>query len=197
MMKNLLENDFIAHYKLAVNVTVNIVSTTDISFELKDDTTLVYPSGAGIAKYSNTAEKEVNVINYETFFKSLSSCFQQGKKNCDLIVYTTDFSHFLLNELTSTNKKKGRKRTHSIEQMLQVLKEIWAVPSIKCFINSYSVKRCCYFNKKVQAPAIQIKAAQSFGRLRDIKCGFKMPVPDIESFGFEMWEFSGNQTYQL
>ena len=107
-MKNLLEHNFISHYGLATNVSVNVVSTTDVKFDLKDDLILVYPSGAGTAKYSNPNLKEVNIVNYESFFKSLPQTFQDKKCNCDLIVYTSDNQYFLLNELTKTGKKKRK-----------------------------------------------------------------------------------------
>ena len=198
MMKNLLEHNFISHYGLTASVIVNVVSTTDVDFDLNDDDVLVYRSGTGIAKYSNPSHKEVNVINYETFFKSLPQPFQDDKNNCDLIVFTSDNQYFLLNELTDRGKKKGKKRTHAIEQMLQVLREISDVPEIKLFIEQHSVKQCCYFNKKTQSPSIKITAPAIFGRLSDIAPhGFEMSNSEIESLGFELWEFAGSQVYLI
>jgi len=196
MMKNLLEHNFISHYGLAASVIVDVVSTTDADFDLNDDAVLVYRSGTGIAKYSNPRRKEVNIINYETFFKSLPQSFQDNKNNCDLIVYTSDNQYFLLNELTEKGKKKGKKRTLAIEQMLQVLREISDVSEIKLFIEQHSVKQCCYFNKKTQSPSNKITAPATFGRLSDIAPhGFEMSNSEIESLGFELWEFSGSQVY--
>lgn len=197
-MKHLLENDFIAHYELTETVPVNVISTTTENFDLKDDTVLVYPAGTGIAKYENPDKRQVNIINYEIFFKSLPQTFQQGKRNCDLIVYTADNQYFLLNELTNTNKEKGKKRTHAIDQMLQVLKEITAIPTIQSFIDKHLVKQCCYFNKKPQSPSNRVNAIDSFGRLKNIPPhGYLTPNPDIEALGFEFWEISGKQTYLL
>ncbi len=201
MMKNLLEHDFIAHHKLTTKtkVTVNVAPTKDTDFDLKDDATIVYPSGSGIAKYHNPNSKEVKVINYESFFKSLPQSFQNNKDNCDLIIYTSDFSHFILNELTDKGKKKGKKRTHAVAQMLQVLRDICAVPAISSFIGQYTIKRCCYFNKKAQAPSNKINATTTFNRLSTIAPnGFQMSTnSSIAALGFELWEFSGNQTYLL
>jgi len=198
IMKNLLEHNFINHYGLIANVFVDVVSTTDADFDLKDDTVLVYPSGAGIAKYSNPSKKEVNIINYEHFIDSLPTAFQQGRKKCDLIVYTSDLSYFILNELTKTGKNKSRKRTHAIEQMLQTIRDISDVIEIKSFIEKRSIKQCCYFNKKPQSPSIKISAPTTFSKLTEIAPhGFKMSNPTIESFGFELWEFSSSQTYLL
>lgn len=198
MMKDLLEHNFISHYKLTASVTVSVVSTTDINFDLTDDDDLVYPSGKGVAKYSNPSCKEVNIINYEAFFKKLPQSFQDHKNNCDLIVYTSDNQCFLLNELTDTGKKKGKKRAHAIKQMLQSLQHISEVSEIRSFITNFQQKRCCYFNKKSQSPSVKISAPATFGKLNDIAPhGFKMSNSGIESLGFELWEFSGSQTYLL
>jgi hypothetical protein len=199
MMKNLLEKDFISHYKLSASPVVNVVPTNDTEFDLKDDAVLVYPSGAGIAKYSNPNNKEVNVINYESFFKLLPQPFQDNKNNCDLIVSTSDNQYFLLNELTDKGKKKGKKRTHAILQMLQTLQLICEVASIKSFIQNHSVKKCCYFNKKAQRPSATINATDSFNRFNTTLPvhGSQMTDTEIEKFGFELWEFSGSQTYLL
>jgi hypothetical protein len=203
MMKNLLEKDFVSHYSLSKYTPVNTISTTDDTFDLVDDAKLLYPFDKGIAKYDNPNKKEVNIINYETFFKSLPYLFQQGKKNCDLIVYTSDKQHFLLNELTDTNKGKGSKRTHAIKQMQQVLQDLSSVAKINSFIQAHSIKRCCYFNKKAQRPSNSIRAIDAFSRQPEIpKHGSKMLTNvEIDSFlstlEFELWEYSGNQTYSL
>jgi hypothetical protein len=208
-MKNLLERDFIAHYGLAARVTVNVVSTTNTNFDLKDDAVLIYSSGTGTAEYSNPSYKEVNVISYETFFKSLPQTFQNNRKNCDLIVYTSDKQYFLLNELTDTNPQyvpdftladgtpRIGKRNTAILQLEQTLQCISDVPEIDDFIKRYTIKHCCFFNKQTHAPA-GIIAVVAFSRLSAIvPNGYKMSNPEIESYNFELWEFSGTQTYLL
>jgi hypothetical protein len=194
-MKNLLEKDFTSHNKLSVNVSVNVISTSDTAFDLVDDAKLVYPSGHGIAKYTNPTRKTVNIIHYELFFKSLPQFFQDNKKNCDFIVHTADNQYFLLNELTNTNKGKGKKEKKATLQMLQTLQLLLDVPEIVSFIQQYLVRQCCFFNKKAQSPK-HIKATDAFSRLSTVSSnGFKMSNPDIEFYGFELWEFSGSQTY--
>ena len=196
-MKNLLEKDFILHYGLTANITVNVVSTEEKQFDLKDDTTLVYPFGAGIAKYENPTEKEVNILNYESFFKSLPQFFQQSRKNCDLIVYTTENHYFLLNELTDTKTGKSKKQAKAIVQMTQVLNDLLSVLTISAHIKSYKDKRCCFFNKKPQAPK-HINAITAFNRQTALTSnGFKMNCETINALGFEFWEFSGTQVCQL
>ena len=209
-MKKLLEKDFISHYGLTVGVTVNIVPTDKEHFELKDDATLMYSSGSGIAKYENPTHKEVNIINYEAFFKSLPQPFQQNKRNCDLIVYTSDLSFFLLNELTETNPlyipdfvqqtdglSRIGKRNQAISQLAQTLKYISAVPTIDTFIQQHKTKHCCFFNKPPQLPTAII-APIAFSRLSLLTpYGIHTRNSDIEFYGFEFWEFSTPQTYLL
>jgi len=205
----LLENDFISHYGLVTNVTVNVVSTNALDFNLKDDSVLIYPLGNGTAKYSNPNFKEVNIINYETFINSLPPSFQNGREKCDLIVYTSDLSYFLLNELTDTQSgyisdftlgnrtPRIGKRNKAISQLKQSLRDIFNVPNINSFIERHTIKHCCFFNKQPHTP-IGIIATTAFSRLSSIVSnGYKMSDSDIESFGFELWEFSGNQTYLL
>ena len=197
MMKDLLENDFVSHYRLSKNGSINVVSTSSTDFDLEDDPVLIYPSGEGTAKYSNPSNKEVNIIRYELFFKSLPQLFQKDKLNCDLFVYTFDGQYFLLNELTDKNKKKGKKRKHAISQMFTTLQLISAVSTINAFINQHVIKQCCYFNKKYQSPR-DIRAISAFNRINSYsQNGYKMSDSDIESYGFELWEFSGNQTFVL
>lgn len=209
MIKSLLEHNFVSHYRLSASVSVNVVSTNDANFDLKDDTVLVYPAGAGSAKFSNPAHKEVNIINYESFVNSLPVNFQQGREKCDLITYTSNFSHFILNELTNTNPRyipdfnltdgtpRIGKRNKAISQLRHSLSDISDVPDIETFIKRHSTKHCCFFNKQAHAPT-GINAIVAFGRLNSLSPnGYRMPNPDIESFGFELWEFSGSQTYIL
>lgn len=208
MMEALLKSDFIAHYALGI-CTVRSVSTNNKNFDLIDDTMMVHPSGTGIAKYNNINQKEVKVINYELFINSLSGAFQRGREKCDLIAYTLDHSHFILNELTDTDPKyvpdftltdgtpRIGKRNKAIAQLRKTLIDISKVPSILYFLNSHRSKKCCFFNKQINSP-LGIRATAAFNRLSILSTdGFKVSDPVIESFGFELWEFSGNQTCKL
>jgi hypothetical protein len=87
--------------------------------------------------------------------------------------------------------------------MLNTLKLISSVATINSFIQQHSIKQCCYFNKKTQRPSNRIIAVDTFNRQNEIsKHGSKILTnEEIDSFlsflGFELWEFSGNQTYLL
>lgn len=208
MMEALLKNDFITHYSLG-NCTICSNSTTDNDFDLIDDSQMIHPAGTGTAKYKNTCRKKVEVINYELFIDSLSGRFKQGREKCDLIAYTSDYSHFILNELTDTDPKyvvdftsstgvpKIGKRNKAIAQLKKSLIDISDVPSILHFLNKYRKKRCCFFNKKINSPH-GIVATTAFNRLSTLSAnGYQISNPIIDSYGFELWEFSGNQVCEL
>jgi hypothetical protein len=209
-METLLKNDFIKQYRLSVS-SVNIISKqTNVSyFELKDDANLIYTTiDGGIAKYNNGNSLSVNVINYEAFIDSLPSVFHQNRERCDLIVYTDLSQYFLLNELTdslakyvdpflNSNGHQQGKRIKAIGQLKSSLIDLTTVHTIKTFIDNFKEKRCCFFNKKPNTPPVII-AVTAFNRVNTIsQNGFKMSNPDIETFGFSLYEYSGEQTLTL
>jgi hypothetical protein len=209
-MELLLKNDFTAYYGLLVSCIENISTTTVASyFELKDDQKLIYTnSNEGIAKYANKNKIELTVVNYEKFFNSLLDSFKHGREKCDLIIHDKNQQYFILNELTDTIPEyvmpfvntKGQqpgKRKKAISQLLLSLTIIMEVPAIKAFVNKHSIRQCCFFNKQSIAPPA-ISAIVAFNRLNKIITnGLNMQDKAIESFSFELWEYSGNQVYNL
>lgn len=209
-METLLRNDFTDHYRLPRATIANISATTAVSyFELKDDNTLIYTvNGQGIAKYSNANKINITVLNYEQFFNSLSPAFIQGKEKCDLIVHDNNQQYILFNELTdtlpvyvapfiNTQGHQPGKRQKAISQLLSTLTLIMNVPTIAAFAKTHTFRHCCFFNKQSMSPPT-ITAPTAFGRLATVTSnGLRMPNPDIEAFGFEFWEYSGNQVYNL
>jgi hypothetical protein len=201
-MENLLKNDFTAHYGLPVSTVVNIsVRTNTVYFEIEDDenreVVLHLTVGNGMAKYSNRLRQEVIIINYDKFITALPHAFQEGKKRCDTIVYTNENQqYFLLNELKD-RIPKSKVRSGAKAQLLASLTLLMDVPTIHSFVNTFSVKRCCYFNKQSIAPII-INATNAFNRINSISTnGFKMSYPAVDVLGFEYYEYSGSQIFSL
>lgn len=200
-MEILLRNDFTTYYGLPISATANIsITTTAQYFEIEDDehkeTQLHLIAGSGMAAYKNTNSYTTTIINYDKFITGLPHAFQQGKERCDLIVHTTNLHYFLLNELKD-RKPKNKVRTKSISQLLSSLTLIMNVPAIATFANTHTFRHCCFFNKQSMSPP-GIKATTAFGRLASLTTGgLRMPNADIEAFGFEFWEYSGNQVYSL
>lgn len=209
-MEDILKNDFTVHYGLSVSIINDFSKQTNATyFELKDDYNLLYlDKGDGIAKYSNEKSFSVKVINYEAFIDSLSPAFRQNREKCDLIVYTNNARYFLLNELTDTlakyvnpfvnsNGHQLGKMNKAISQLLNSLKDLTQVPQVLSFIDSFNEKRCAFFNKKPNSPS-EISAVNAFDRVNSIsKNGFRMSNPDIESYGFSLYEYSGEQVLFL
>jgi hypothetical protein len=127
----------------------------------------------------------------------LPNAFQHGKKRCDIIVYTADDSHFILNELKNRNPKPSV-LTKATAQLLATLSEIYRVPTIQKFINSFVIKKCCYSNKQAIPPSVTVIATTAFNRINTLVTnGLKLSYPPIEVFGFELYEYSGNQVIDL
>ncbi len=190
--------------------------TIEKYFELNDDLQLVYTNiGDGVAPYKNDDALSVRVVNYETFHNSLPATFKNGKKICDLIVYTeNEKKYFSLNELTNTDplytidftRANGvaaqGKRNKAILQLYTVLYLLSAVPSINAFIGTFATKRCLFFNKQAVAPAVAggvvITAPSSFGRVNTIsEEGFEMGFQPIEGLGFKLFEYSGGKAAKI
>ncbi len=209
-METRLRNDFTAHYGLPVATIANISATTTASyFELKDDNNFIYTiNGQGVAKYSNENAINITVINYEYFFDSLPPVFIQGKEKCDLIVHDDNQRYILLNELTdtlpvyvfpfiNTQGQQPGKRQKAISQLLSSLTLTMNVPTIAAFADTHTFKHCCFFSKQSMSPPT-ITATTAFNRLGTlVRGGFRMSNPDMEAFGFEFWEYSGNQVYSF
>jgi hypothetical protein len=199
-MENLLKNDFINHHSLpacTINIAQNICHTyfeiDDVARNLIVHTT---PSN-GMVKYENPHSKEVVIIDYDGFLTSTPTAFQNGKERCDVIVHTTnETSYFILNELKN-RIPKTKVLTKAISQMIATLNELHTVPAIVSFISNFTVKKCCYCNTQSTAPNPLI-VTTAFNRLATISTnGLKLSNIAIENFGFELWEYTGNQTIKL
>jgi hypothetical protein len=182
-MKTLLNNDFTSHYGLPVSSTLISLDTTETYFEIEDDaqkeTQLHTTMGGGMAAYKNPNKQKVVIVNYDKFITGLPHAFQQGRERCDLIVFTeTNPRYFLLNELKD-RKPRPKVEIKATSQLLVSLTHLMNVPSINAFINNYSIKRCCYFNKKTISPP-PINATSAFNRINTIALnGIQMSNPDI------------------
>jgi hypothetical protein len=200
-METKLKQDFTRHFGLLISTTPNIrLQTSAPYFEIEDDTNrqtqLHFIVGRGMAAYKNPRNYVVEIINYDLFITSLPQNFQQGKKRCDLIVYTTNNKHFLLNELKD-RIPKIKVRNKSIEQLKQSLELIMQVHSISAFADAFENKKCCFFNKQSMAPK-PINATGAFNRINAIAInGIKTANKVINSYGFELFEYSGGQAYNL
>lgn len=199
-MDNLLKNDFTAFNGLPPCVA-NIRKNTSLTyFEVEDINRMLQIqeiTGSGTGKYRNSNAVSVVIIDYDGFLTSLPHSFQQGKERCDIIVYTLNNSHFILNELKDRTPKP-KVLTKATSQLLSTLIEIIRVPNIAIFINNFTVKKCCYSNKQPTTPSPTLSATLAFNRLNDLALnGLKLSHPQIEEMGFELYEYSGVQVINL
>lgn len=199
--------NLVAHYGLPVPTTTNwFIKTVETYFEIEDtnagEIVLHTARGAGMGKFSNSDALEVTIFNYEKFITSIkSTTFQTGRQRCDILLNSNDDKYFILGEIKDRaiinsryrkNVRKGAK-----EQLLASIRTILVVPEITSYLINKNTKRCCYFNKQSASPAI-LSATTAFNRLPSFyPDGFQMSKPDIEAFGFEFYEYTGEQTMKL
>ncbi|MDN4165027.1 hypothetical protein QWY31_05905 [Cytophagales bacterium LB-30] len=199
-MEDLLRNDFTAHYDLPVCLKPNLViQTNEPYFEVEDTTTgeitLHTIIGGGMARFSNPNSLVITIVNYDKFVTSLPNNFQRGKGRCDIIV-CDDERNLVLGEIKdSPNIKQHRKVAK--RQLYESLATLLAVPQFLVLSNNKIVKRCCYFNKQTNSPAI-LTVTTAFNRLSTIfQDGFRMSHPAVEGHDFEFWEYLGGHTLRL
>src|SRR5690606_20028297 len=188
----------ISHYTLvAPEVTQWFDLTSSNYFELEDtdakEIVIHSTRGQGSAKFTNNTGTDIKIISYDKFISSIDDdTFTNGRKRCDVLLCCGGRRYFILGELKDRNlngKAKKRKsiRKKAANQLLSSLQTLKAVPSIQRYIDTKSVKRCCYFNKKSAAPPA-INATVAFNRLSQVyPDGFQMSNSDIEALGFEFY----------
>jgi hypothetical protein len=129
---------------------IRIEVITDSQFDIKDkEKTIKQPVGAGTATYSNTANKDIAVIDYENFldFQTDAVIKNLGLKKPDFIVYDMcGKSHFIVNELSQGNS--NNKRTTAFQQMHSAIFHFNKIPNIKSFVNQFTRKWCVFSNKE-------------------------------------------------
>jgi hypothetical protein len=201
-MHTLLTNEFISYYSLPTPLINNwYLNTNDTYFEIEDtnegEIVKYTTRGLGMAKFTNNHALNFCILNYDKFITSIASePFKNGRKRCDLIIYSNSDRYFILGELKD-RIPKSKVRSSAKKQLLSSLQTIKEVPEIDSFINSKTIKRCCYFNKQSNSP-ISLRVTTAFNRLATIyPSGFKMSKPDLESLGFEFYEYTGEQTMVL
>lgn len=205
-MEEILRYGFTAHYGLPPCISMNFATETKESyFEVEDlpnkEISIFTSRDRGTAKFSNPDKMNLTIFNYDKFVSTLPSYFQEGRKRCDIILTCTFDRYFILGELkdrTIIRKRSESKVKKGAEnQLLQTLNTLIEVPEVLDFMNTKSIKRCCYFNKQSKSPDL-INAVKAFNRLPNIfPEGFQMPHPAFESLNFEFWEYTGEQTLIL
>lgn len=199
--------NLISHYSLPTPTTTNwFIQTDETYFEIEDtnagEIVLHTNRGFGMGKFSNLDTLNVTIINYDKFITSIQDeIFKIGRKRCDILVSCNSDRYFILREIKDTTlitvKKVKNVRSEAKKQLLSSLQTILAVPEIVTYLTPKIIKRCCYFNKQSASPA-NLSATNAFNRLPNFyPDGFKMSKPDIEAFGFDFYEYIGEQTMTL
>jgi hypothetical protein len=146
------------------------------------------------AKFSNLRSRYVKIYNYEKFIDRQPHVFQRNRSRVDFLLIDTTLRNFILGEL-KTGSPDNKTRKKAKEQLLNSLSDLAAID--QDLLHRFQLKRCCYFNKQVLAP-VGINAIDAFNRLPNIISeGFRKDWPAIQKYGFEYWEYQGNQMLKL
>lgn len=199
--------NLVAHYGLPIPNTTNwFINTIEAYFEIEDtsagEIVLHTTRGLGMGKFSNQYALDITIFNYDKFITSINhEPFKNGRKRCDILLDTSDNKYFILGEIKDkillTDRKIKNVRSEAKKQLLSSLQTIFVVPEIVAYINNKITKRCCYFNKQSASP-VTLNATTAFNRLPNFyPDGFQMSKPEIEAFGFDFFEYTGEQTMIL
>lgn len=221
-MKNLLENDFPAYYKVGRRRGCDEIVTSMPEFDLvddKDDWVVDYKTGAA-SFYNNLAS--LSVINYEKYIgKYAGTKISDGKRRCDFILTDKGDNLIVLCEITSTiggvenlslpitsTDKAGSIKTmfpqgkyQKVEQQLyQSLDNVIQVPSIREYI-AKKRKKVCLMSYLIK-PAGD-RAVDAFNRNRMVESeeageeGAQISLPQVERYGFKYYRISNQYSYKL
>ena len=200
-MKQLIDNFFFSHYGIPSIITSPFFkSISNVYFEIEDGSNknLIFhlSKNLGVAKFENPNSLNCVIFNNDLFISSVDYNFQKGKKRCDFVLECPMASALIFCEIKdSPHTKRHRKKAK--RQLLESLSLLIKEPEMKLFLESYSIKKCCYFNKKVTSPN-SITATLAFNRINNVSSsGLEMPYPEIESFGFHYFECSVNHQITL
>lgn len=214
-MKALLEDKFIAHYKLnhsVVNVDCYHTSLETFDLDEMPSPIKVLPVGNGKVTFKNNIHGETEIIPYEKFINQCKkpSSFLIGRKKCDyLLVHKDENGYSLLIELTSslgnesglaepilTNKKNailysGGKYEKCVHQLAGSLTDLLDVPEIKGHLMAKQHRICLMAYRINPHTDPQYLIKHPFERYLSVESkvtaenGAIIPCPQIESLGFE------------
>ena len=197
-MNHLLMTQFVQHYHLSIfHISDWYEETIAPYFEIEDTNThelkLHTNKNCGMARFANPNGLKFIIVNYDKFITSIADeSFKHGKQRCDMMINSVTEHYFILGELKD-RMPNTKVRSAAKKQLLVSLQTLWHVPEIQRYIDSKVVKRCCYFNKQASAPN-GINAIQAFNRLSNhVSDGIQMNSPEIESMGFDFYEYTGMQ----
>ncbi len=199
-------NSLISHYNLTAPTITNwFIQTTATYFEIEDtnaEISLDVTKGSGTGKFKNQDALNIRVFNYDKFITSIpNEPFKHCRKRCDFLLDSRNHRYLILGEIKDRRilDENARENVRMIakNQLLSSLKTLLEVPEIDSHSTHKDIKRCCYFNKQSSSPAT-LTATTAFNRLPNFYTdGFQMSNPEIEAYGFDFYEYTGEQTMTL
>lgn len=221
MIKQLIDTHFAGHYKLGRAVTIDENHTTDIRFDLNENSgTAIVAFGSGSASFENDAQRDITVLDYEGYIdKYAGTQFHTGRMKCDCILESEAGATVILDEITSsvsgienlqkpiTGKKEypGGKFEKVEQQLLVSLQTLHDVPEIAHHIDT-QLKRVCLCSYKLYTsgtlaligdPVAAFTRGMTEAERQSGENGVKISCPQIEALGFEYRRISHAFAYNI
>lgn len=219
MIKHLIDLHFAGYYKLRRVVTIDEVHTNDSRFDVRGENgTMVIAYGSGFASFSNDAQTDISVLDYEGYIdKYVGTTFHTGRMKCDCILESETGETVILDEITSSsngveNLQKaiignrsfpGGKFEKAERQLIESLQTLNDVPEIAAHF-AKQTKRVCLCSYKLYSseeqslignPVSVFSQGQSEADRQAGENGVKISCPQIEAMGFEFRRISHAYTY--
>lgn len=224
-MKDLLENDYVAHFHLEHSrpkPAADCVTTDLAEFDVDDTVPPILPAGEGKLTLANRWFGALEIASYERFVDQCKkpASFLRGRKKCDLFaLHRSDDGYAVLVELTNATgsvknlsnpippigkpQYPGGKYEKAVVQLSSSLKDLLAVPAIKQRIEAKSHKVCLTAYRLY--PHTDPKYLMKHPMERYLKteaaetadCGAVLSCPEVERNGFEYRRISHDYAFQL
>ena len=208
-MKELLATDFLTHYKIMtpLDIETYIQTSDDGEFDVddcKETKEAILPKGNG----KLTIKNEHGLFSLLCYDKFIGDCkkprsFQAGRKRCDYVLWHENREGtFLLCEITSAygdernleismKGYEGGKLQQAEDQLAESLKTLMEVPTIKAYINDYSLKTCVMAYKVIPCKEEDLNQfLRPFRRYSEIEnketkmAGAEFKSEEINAMGF-------------
>ena len=222
MIKELLDNQFVAHHGVTTRGVSAVAQNTHLpAFDLDNEEGVpiaIKPLHEGKLTFTDNNET-LEIAAYDHFFKQIKKprSLAEGTKHCDYLMCSThSHRHFLLIEITSTqgdvkNLTKpitqgrveygGGKFEKAQTQLSDSLIALLQVPAIDAFIAQFRSRVCLMAYAVTGKPAVG--TARPFNRYLSIEAaeagnnGAIIACPAIERHGFSYRRIAHPAPYSL
>lgn len=224
-MKDLLENDYVAHHNLGHSrpkPAADCVATDLEEFDVDDTVPPILSAGEGKLTLANRWFGALEIASYERFVDQCKkpTSFLQGRKKCDLFaLHQSDDGYAVLVELTSAlgtvrdlskpiprigkPQYPGGKYEKAVVQLASSLADLLAVPEILRRVSAKRHKVCLMAYRlfpHTDPDYLMKHPMERYLKTEAVEtadCGAVLSCPEVERYGFEYRRISHDYAFQL